>query len=262
MTREEKNKILENAWKKVCDYVGENFDGIFADGIKVRWFHDTYYWVEFIVTPNGGARIYRGTHNTSYPSEVITELGAYQVDMTCKPNTSEVDIAKSTSTRPMGVDRKCLNIELVIKGWNNIKLIINNKKEYELKLQSFEADEKVDYFKKVSDIRDEILKKIYHLLPEDGQTRICITEEEQDDGEIDIYVLWADRHSEWHETKVIAAGRCGGNTEDFYIIVESAYDNCTEKFESSDCEFLFNHIYWLIQIYNRLYMLNKRSVKS
>lgn len=263
MTKEEKNKVLENAWKKICEYVRDNFNDVFPEGFKTRWSHDVYYWIEFVVSPQGEARIYRGTHDTSYPSEVITACGAYNVySMSCKPDTTELSISTNPGTRPMGVDRKCLNIEIVIKGWNQIKNIINEKKEYELKLKSFEADDKVDYFEKISNIQKEILRKIYHLLPKEGQTRLCITEEEQDDGEFDIYVLWADKNSEWHETKVIAAGRCGGNTEDFYIIVESSFDDCTERFASCDNEFCFEHIDWLIQIYNRLYLLNKQSVKS
>lgn len=260
MTKEEKNKVLENAWKKICEYARDNFNGVFPEGFKTRWFHDVYYWIEFVVSPQGEARIYRGTHDTSYPSEVITACGAYNVySMSCKPDTTELSISTNPGTRPMGVDRKCMNIEIIIKGWSQIKNIINEKKEYELKLKSFEADDKIDYLDKVLDIRSDVLRKIYNLLPEVGEVGLLSisSPEEQHSEDDDIYVLWCDRHNEWHETRVLSIRRCDDEAEGFYIEVEGSFEGETERLSSCDSDFCFNHVNWLIEIYNRLYRLRK-----
>lgn len=260
MNKEQKNEALEKAWLKICEYVKENFTNVFPEGTKFRWFHNPYYWIEFVVTPDGDARIYRGMHSTGCPDEVITPHGAYNTNANCCAYTIQSFIATHPSTRPMGRDRKCLNIEKVVSGWRIIRRNLELMKEQEESIELFEVDDncKVDYSDKVYKIKKEVMEKIYNLLPESG----TIDMPSDNDGVDDIFVLWSDISGNWSETKILSLERCEGKTKNFRIIVEDSFGNGTVKLSSCDCDFCFNHIDWMIEIYNVLYSIRNSSVKS
>lgn len=167
MTNDEKNKILENAWKKICEYTVKNYKGKFPEGFRVRGEHNPYYWIEFVVTDTGEARIYRGAHHSSDPSEIITARDSYNVyDGThTSAVINEEEIAYRSSTRKNdNRNRTCRNIELIIGQWSRIREQIDNEIRRYNHIINFVPDNRVNYKSEISEIRDRLKTSISNIL--------------------------------------------------------------------------------------------------
>lgn len=80
MTENEKRGHLMDAWKKIAQYVKDNYANVFPHEQEIEWKHEVYHKIAFMVTTDGTAYFCRGSHGWAYsPDEIYMRPGKNNV---------------------------------------------------------------------------------------------------------------------------------------------------------------------------------------
>lgn len=85
------NAALDNAWNSIQLYCKESYAGKTPRDVQFEVYHNTYYWLDFGVAPNGNAYFVHGDHTKSktsndadwyyYPNRQKGYMGTYYRDL-------------------------------------------------------------------------------------------------------------------------------------------------------------------------------------
>lgn len=143
MTIEEKNELLKQNWVKICNWVKEYYANVFPTTKRFHFPHNAFYWVDFVVMPNGDARIYYGDHGSDHPERVLTPYGSYEGSngrfqigvKTIGDNSTEEDLKEWNE---YNFNRAPELIEKLIAVWTMIKAEVIREGAFIHKIETFE----------------------------------------------------------------------------------------------------------------------------